>query len=118
MTEEASVPEGGMKPSEVLSRAADLIEPEGAWTQENWWDGPTSTPESATCWCAEGAICRVEGRNYSVDVSMRAPCSFLARHLGVPPTGVPAWNNHPSRTQAEVVQALRDAAELAKAEGQ
>jgi hypothetical protein len=108
-----------MKPSEVLAKAADLIEPEGAWRQGYYArDGAgrdcDAHDPSAICWCAVGSIERsVPICNYDdLDEAER----FLTRALGG--AYVPHWNDAKGRTQAEVVSALRKASELAKAEGQ
>lgn len=98
-------------PSEVLAKAADLIEPEGRWMQGEWQDGPRQ------CFCAEGAM---------AEIAQVSPClmdehsasRFLERAAGIPWFGVPTWNDQPGRTQAEVVATLRKASELARSEGQ
>jgi hypothetical protein len=109
--------------ADVLERAADLIEPEGAWTQgvyardaEGHILGAGTAPE-AVCFCALGAIEHIGGHG--------APAkAFLARHIM--PEGyrstthtVGSFNDDPRRTQAEVVAKLREAATLARSrEGQ
>ena len=50
--------------AETLRAAADLIEPEGAWTQGSYWKGADGDcynngyPDGALplCWCALGAL--------------------------------------------------------------
>lgn len=109
-----------LKPSEVLAKAADLIEPEGAWTQSvrardtagRWVD---ALELGAVCWCLVGAVQRVTGRAGSE--------AYAAPELNWVASVVrrrdPAsWNDAQSRRQATVVSALRAASELAKAEGQ
>jgi len=91
--------------SDVLDRAADLIEPEGAWHQGNYV-GPTGD-----CWCALGAIMRVG--NFASDIN--APSIVLRRLIGE--EFVADWNDDPERTQAEVVAKLREAAALAREQG-
>lgn len=105
-------------PSAVLSGAADLIEPEGAWIQGHYAMtrfgrpiGPLEAP--AACWCTVGALTNTacgdgpwqwwESRRYLERVIDR--------------TGITDWNDAPERTQAEVVSALRQAATLARSEG-
>jgi hypothetical protein len=96
-------------PSEVLSRAADLIEPEGAWTQGSY--GRTADGSSvyyddpnAVCFCLRGALRRVDPTGSWME--------YAANHrLSA------AWNDAFGRTQAEVVSALRQASQLAKSEG-
>lgn len=113
------------KPSEVLSAAADLIEPEGAWTQGEFGrraDGSyTMLPSlrEAVCFCAEGAIGRAAGIRDIAELGASEALIFMERFVSPgTPWAVSGWNDAPDRTQAEVVAALRAAAELAKAEGQ
>lgn len=123
-------------PSEVLAKAADLIEPEGAWTQFvaasdapifNKDDVPTDedgdeiemderAPE-ACCWCATGAIWRSAPGGLNVSPGdVRAIAAGYAKRVVC--DNVPDWNDAPGRTQAEVVAALRAASEIARSEGQ
>lgn len=99
--------------ADVLNRAADLIEPEGAWTQ-----GVTArnakgeivswrVPE-AICWCAVSSISKAAGDNHGIAASAR-----MAMRKVVPTGYISDWNDHPRRTQAEVVAALRSVALLA-----
>lgn len=108
-----------MKPSEVLAKAADLIEPEGRWTR-----GALARNERrrdvkqkwhlATCFCASGAI----GAVANDDAQWTEAFGYLsAVTLRLSGDDVITWNDDLARTQAEVVKALRDASELAKAEG-
>lgn len=105
-----------LKPSEILERAAALVEPEGAWTQETWFMG--AQLETAACFCVEGAIARVAGVRPFM-AYREAASELLARSIGLPAADCIAdWNDAPKRTQPEVVAALRKAAELARSEGQ
>ena len=101
--------------AEVLEKAANLIEPEGKWTQgdlavdangdETWTADPNSV-----CFCAEGAIMHVSFGQ------PREPIFREFRHaLGV--DRIYEWNDAPGRTQAEVVAKLREAAALAREQG-
>lgn len=107
-----------LKPSEVLERAAALIEPEGAWTRGTYSldaSGERVPPASreAACWCLYGAIDRVlAGKRADPH---HHPDDYLYRALGAGPAD---FNDAPDRTQPEVVAALRKAAELARSEGQ
>lgn len=47
-----------LKPSEVLGKAADLIEPEGAWMKGKFG----FRGESPSCGCAVGALIAAGGR--------------------------------------------------------
>lgn len=99
--------------AEVLERAADLIEPEGKWTQgelardEN---GMSVAPYDgeACCWCASGAIMHYGGS---------APKDAWDKLGAVIHRMIPNWNDEPARTQSEVVTALRKAAALAREQG-
>jgi len=111
-----------LKPSEVLAKAADLIEPEGRWTQGAFARSRpgkknvvgTVWPRKRVCWCARGALFEVVGSSpVALDVIGE---DYLERAIGG--EVVPAFNDEPERTQAEVVAALRKAAKLARAEGQ
>ncbi|WP_420478274.1 DUF6197 family protein [Brevundimonas sp. FT23028] len=112
--------------SEILTKAADLLETPGAWTQgaeyrneagediSDFDDDADDLPADLTpvCWCAAGAIwCQPISTPEKV-----AACEALAAAIG---SGdryeVPKWNDAPERTQAEVVAALRTAASQAEA---
>jgi hypothetical protein len=93
--------------ADVLERAANLIEPEGAWTKEDYV-GP-----SGTCWCVLGAIKRAG--DFANDLNPAAEA--LRAALGVGYGGIPDWNDAPERTQDEVVAKLREAAALAREQG-
>lgn len=60
---------------------------------------------SAVCWCAIGAINATEPNN-------GGPWRYLEKVVGRSPD---TWNDAPERTQAEVIEAFRKAAELARA---
>jgi hypothetical protein len=99
--------------ADVLDKAADLIEPEGAWTQEYMArdaDGYLASvrSEKAVRFCAMGAIRRVNR------VGEDAALSFLKLAIGK--DNVARWNDSIDRTQAEVVAALRQAATLSRNE--
>lgn len=83
-----------LKPSEVLAKAADLIEPEGAWMPNEWRN------EGRTCFCAEGAIAEAMGVN-PASVATLLESRFLERSAALERYGVPDWNDAPNRTQAE-----------------
>lgn len=93
-----------LKPSEVLARAADLIEPEGKWCQH--------------------AGRRGDARCLAEAISSLAPASVIWGDLTGPleaATGtcwIIDWNDEPGRTQAEAVAALRKASALAAEAGQ
>lgn len=112
--------------ADILAAAADLIEPEGAWTQSEFMRDPTGIVSSedepllpdANCWCALGAIAQVCDLNpweswagHPADAAMWALAGVVGR-------SVAGWNDAPGRTQAEVVAALREAAAKAAEAGQ
>lgn len=99
--------------AQILNAAADLIEKPGAWTQETFARDATGRrvdmwSEDAKCFCVSSAIQRVEGR-----FRRGAWNKFdgLTRQRGF--RHMADWNDHPGRTQAEVVAALREAARQA-----
>ena len=106
-----------MDTAEVLNRAADLIEPQGAWTQgtscrdehgndlDDLDDGEVD--HLAVCFCASEAIYRVSGLYYVKCPAHQFMSSLVGGHI-------PNWNDAPERTQAEVVAKLREAARLAE----
>lgn len=90
--------------ADVLERAADLIEPEGAWIQGVFQseDGCSHCLHSAVMEQADDflkmkAATQALGFNYSEEVWV--------------------WNDAPGRTQAEVVAKLREAARSAREQG-
>jgi hypothetical protein len=97
--------------ADVLDRAADLIEPEGAWTQgvlarDAQGKGVCGPPFSGACsYCASGAIIAAAG-----EFEM-AYYDLVAHLIG---DVVPVWNDAPGRTQSEVVSTLRLAASKAR----
>ena len=103
-------------PSQVLDAAADLIEPEGAWQQGSWFDTSSELALGGDyrCMCAEGALILVGCERFSLP--SQPAHKFLLAATGA--EDVPDWNDAPERTQAEVVAALRKAADLARSEGQ
>ena len=112
MTEPKSV-------ADVLDAAADLLTPEGAWTQGalakaadgEWVDSGLSP--AASCWCLLGAVERGGGNPV-----WSAARRVIATALGVDEReGIPTWNDAPERTQPEVVAKLREAAALAREQG-
>lgn len=103
----------------VLERAADLIEPEGRWVQG---DLKVYDEAGMPCWCAIGALFAAAPN--LTPVTMEPIRKRVEAVLGLSPAGngdiypLALWNDAPDRTQAEVVDALRKAAALAKAHPQ
>lgn len=113
--------------ADVLDRAANLIEPEGAWTQGAYsrdQNGNASGDRVAVgkqvCWCAMGALgkvsCKGHFRVYEYGTVTRKACEILEHVIG--DDDIPEWNDAPSRTQTEVVAAFREAARLSRNEAE
>lgn len=108
-----------MTVAEVLERAANLIEPEGAWTQD-WFARDVIGREveaidpHANCWCVRGAVFAVCGSDSVDEEAIFNPLHDL---LGFELMSVEEWNDDPDRTQTEVVAKLREAAALAREQG-
>lgn len=98
-----------MKPSEILNAAADLITPEGAWGQGNF----VKRVNGKNCYCAVGAI---EAMPSGASRNLRTACEAVYAIIKAP--SITGWNDHPDRTQAEVIDALRKAAKLAQEAGE
>lgn len=100
-----------MTPREVLLKAAALVE--RGWCQGHYalddHGNPALVEDDASCFCAEGAIIAA-GRTDSGSDFMET-VRVLGRAIGVHESKIIAWNDAPGRTQAEVVAALRAAAE-------
>jgi hypothetical protein len=102
--------------ADVLERAADLIEPEGAWTQGAYARDAkgrkfiTGRAEGMVCFCAIGAIDHVTNA-----ITPLWKDALTALQQVLPESRIGAWNDAPERTQPEVVAALRRAATLARA---
>lgn len=112
--------------ADILNAAADLIEPEGRWTQ-----GTLSRDESgcevfdpwdsrAACWCVAGAMQRAAGIRHEYHAEHWREYDAARHLLGkvVDRYSIAHWNDGYSRTQAEVVAALRAAAEKARADAE
>lgn len=90
-----------MQTSEVLNKAADLIEVEG------WWQ---DRPGGGVGKCASNAISTVAQRE---QVSILPAHIAFAEHVGVGRPlvrNIADWNDAPERTATEVIEALRAAA--------
>lgn len=98
----------------VLLRAAEILEPEGAWCQQYYakdahgndcmgWD------HQAVCWCGVGAIEKAHDELRGQADVMEAAILAVGRVVGLS-SWASDWNDAPERTQAEVVQALKQAA--------
>lgn len=104
--------------ADILTAAADLIEPEGAWTQGEYGRLPSgraalNVRDDAVCRCLIGAIFTVLPPESGClhEVEKGPAVQTMNEFLGI---GAYHWNDAPERTQAEVVAALRAAAEKAR----
>lgn len=101
--------------SDVLEKAAELIEPEGAWIQGRsarstiGTDVPP-THYAACSWCASGAMSKAIGSEVAADDARNFMNKFLRRKVWT-------WNDSNGRQQSEVVAKLRSAARLAREQG-
>jgi len=108
--------------SQVLSEAADLLEKPGAWTQGEYARGKSGRPVkrryAAVCFCALGAIDAAHGET-DIGNEVDVEAARFVTSVAVPERvgNLALWNDAPERTQAEVVDAFRRAAALAKAQG-
>lgn len=103
--------------SNVLERAADLIEPEGAWTQNtlarsHFRSHVLPQDQNAVCWCASGAVFALAGNDIPL-----AKQALLQLQDHIRSNYIGGWNDAPNRAQSEVVAALRAAAVAARGEG-
>jgi hypothetical protein len=110
-----------MKTSEILNKAADLIEERG-WTQQSddndpWGGGATGTAPV----CIEGGILAAMGLGYEgnspsgVHGELRKCPAYKAvmEHLGYTPWGnLYLYNDTPGRTAEEVIGTLREVAKI------
>ena len=104
MTESETVAGG------ILLRAANLVEPKGAWTQKTFardsaGDACSSYAEEATSYCAIGALNKASVG--AVGEGIYKAVAHFEEYVGTP---IAIWNDHPKRTQKEVVAFLRGAA--------
>ncbi len=112
-----------MNTSEVLNRAADLIEERG-WVRGEGWPGQeVYGGADNTQLCLEGAIMAALGIDMTATLGgeLRECLAYQAvhRHLELDPMRrLYTWNDHPSRTAGEVVEVLRAAAVIEAAREQ
>lgn len=104
-----------MTPAQALRKAADLVEPKGAWLQrhmacDKYGHTVSLGAGTAVCFCPVAAIRVACGGLTAAAVGAEKALSI---HLG---QGVESWNDDPNRTQPEVVAALRAAADKWDAE--
>lgn len=104
--------------ADILTAAADLIEPEGAWTQGAFARTAKghvigSGEDPAVCFCGAGAVYRMGGPRAVTERALNVLDSW-ARQRRKGFRIFAQFNDAPERTQAEVVAALRAAADKAR----
>jgi hypothetical protein len=109
-----------MTPEAILLGAAERLSKPGAWTQGAY--GRDRNGHRVSCvssraiqWCALGAMLKETG-TLTPGRPYRAAVEALERVLNSP-AGSTFWNDEPTRTQGEVVSALRAAAVPPPAQG-
>ena len=95
------------KAADLLDAAADLLTTPGAWTKGKLARASTGYPcapdsPRAVCWCATGALLRVNPGGESFILALGALYELIGH--------ISDWNDHPRRKQGDVVQLLRRAA--------
>jgi hypothetical protein len=116
--------------ADILDRAADLIEPEGAWTQgdyariaggDGWFDigdGFTFCDFPAVSFCIYGAVSRAARMKNPRARRIPGQRLLIAAVNGSEPHHLSDWNDAPGRKQKEVVALLRKAAAKARGDQQ
>lgn len=98
------------KVSQLLARAEELLTK--GWTQKEYARDAMYLPafwagDTATCWCLSGAL-----RRAAIDVvasprDYQDAAQVIYRSEGM--LTIPEWNDHPDRTQEEVLGVVRRA---------
>lgn len=107
-------------PSEILDAAADLIEPEGAFTKGAFGRDALGRKlqaaelDRAVCFCTIGAIIKAGGFHGVTDRGLHATMRFHPE-FGAVLWDVVTWSDRPGRKSESAVSALRRAADLARA---
>lgn len=101
--------------ADLLEQAADKLSEPGAWGRGTDPGGLLNGRQ-----CAYTAICGASFAAKTRPAPRKRAFSILGAHLNIE-AGVAnlwKWNDAPERTQAEVVATLREAAAIARAQGQ
>lgn len=93
-----------MNTVEILTKARDLIAPEGAWAQDTYaktadgWNVSWRDPK-AVSWCAAGACYLASGGR------VRAEAAITALETALPDADwiIPDYNDFGERTQQEII---------------
>jgi hypothetical protein len=123
--------------AQVLHAAADLLEPDGAWTQEgyarnadgeeleptgrgHWSPGQLHTyDDKPVCFCSLGAIAEVAGiaegdfDQHPAVQAVAAEVLPLGSPNGFTSAHLACWNDETDRTKTDVIHAFRAAAKKA-----
>ena len=107
-----------MKASEVLEAVAELLSPEGRWTQRVFARNCVGLPinpesPSATCWCLQGAIQRIAGENGSIG-TLTTIAYAVSAQIPTKEASISVWNDRHDRTQQQVVTVAKLAAARAR----
>lgn len=111
--------------ADVLNYAADLVAKPGAWIQGDYARSASdrsvaSTSDEAVCFCAVGAVIAARDRLNARGLATTCDIVIHARRVLQPGVHdaeldpLSQWNDHPDRTQEEVVDVLRRAAQVAR----
>lgn len=106
-----------MNVADILDKAADLIEPEGAWVQEEFIR-VTGAGGPVLC-CAVGALALVLSDKHPYADRIGEAEAWVNEHralLGMSAADLESWNDDEERQQEEVVALFREAASKARAE--
>ena len=103
-----------MTKTEFYNKAAALIEK--GWNQNVYSEdekGRVCEPRNrlAVSWCLSGALLRALNSS-ELDCSLKEARAYLGLRVAVA-----TWNDHPDRTQRDVVMLLKNAARRADEEG-
>jgi hypothetical protein len=104
--------------AEILDKAADLIEPEGAWTRDYYavtavGNYTAFMRDDACRFCMVGAVARAAKAGAVAEIEGGPVGAFLKDFLGT--KYIHAFND--THTKPEVVSKLREAASLAREQG-
>ncbi len=88
--------------AQKLDAVADTLE--RGWCQFR----DSAVIDGKQCFCLDGALIAIAGRTEAYGEAFRAITQTLGTYTII------AWNDHPARTQAEVVAVVRKAAELVR----
>lgn len=106
--------------AEQLIAAKDLIRSPDKWTRDFYArdsDGVEVSPDNSTavCWCALGAIAYATNTDWNQFWSLSSDTASALLGAAHVDEDVPAWNDDPARTHAEVMEGFDRAIAAAKA---